>query len=58
MAICYTYRAHWEMDNLHSERERRRYGPAIEAAREGITLLHGVEGVALRAMQAAVRCAT
>jgi hypothetical protein len=52
VAICYTYRAHWELCNLPTQRDRDRYAPAIAAARDGLALFAEVgAGVSLRALQ-------
>ena len=51
VAICYTYRAHWELQHLRSQRDRDRYGPAILAAREGLALVaEAGPGGSLRAL--------
>ena len=36
VAVAYTYRAHWRVSEMRDARERERYGPAVEAAREGL----------------------
>jgi len=52
VAICYTYRAHWELCNLPTQRDRDRYAPAIAAARDGLALFaEAGAGVSLRALQ-------
>ena len=35
VAVSYTYRAHWDLTAMCA-RDAARYGPAIEAAREGL----------------------
>ena len=54
VAVSYTYRAHWDVRGFESERERRRYAPAVESAREGIRLFAEAAeyGVALNALDA------
>mmetsp|Transcript_11007 Transcript_11007/g.31087 ORF Transcript_11007/g.31087 Transcript_11007/m.31087 type:complete len:345 (-) Transcript_11007:1085-2119(-) len=50
--ITYTYRAHWELENL-SPSQQQRYGPAIVAAREGLGCFgrRSGDGVVMRATQ-------
>ena len=36
VAVAYTYRAHWRVSEMRDAREMKRYGPAVEAAREGL----------------------
>ena len=38
VAVSYTYRAHWDVRGFDSERNARRYAPAVQSAREGIRL--------------------
>ena len=54
VAVSYTYRAHWDVRGFESERERRWWGPKIEAAREGIRVFAAAEkdGVTLDALNA------
>ena len=47
VAVSYTYRAHWDVRGFESERERRWWGPKIEAAREGIRVFAAAEKDAL-----------
>ena len=53
VVITYTYRAHWELENLNAK-QRQRYGPAIVTAREGIHKFceKRDSGVVLRAIEA------
>eukprot|EP00976_Prorocentrum_cordatum_P039333 799817-Prorocentrum_minimum.AAC.1 len=49
VAIGYTYRAHWNVDNLEGDREKQRYGPAITSAREGLKMFSNFsQGVVIR----------
>ena len=54
VAVSYTYRAHWDVRGFESERERRWWGPKVEAAREGIRVFAAAakDGVTLEALNA------